>query len=425
MSTVTGRPVIDYQRLVQDGALSQQLFTDPAIFDEELERIWYRGWVYLGHESEIPEPGDYVTRVAGQQPVIMSRDPEGVIHLLLNRCPHRGNTVCQFESGNSSAFRCAYHGWTFGSNGELIGATYASGYGPDFDKRDFAMARLPRVDSYRGFVFGSFASTGITLAEHLGRAAEYLDRFCDLSPSGQVRVDAGCVKTRYDANWKLLLDNAVDGYHPLFLHRAVLKSYRAEGADPAAAYADDGTVTMRDLGSGHALLDFRAQNRAGGITDVSKGGARQAREDHIAALAGRLGAERARELVVDGLSNIVIFPNLMLVLQDIRTVQPVGPHRSVVYNWPALLEGAPEAINQARLKQQNASYGPAGLITPDDMEIFERSQRAFATRTPERLLLSRGAWRDEPGDDGTLLGRATDETAHRGIWRHYREVMST
>jgi len=416
---------IDYDRLVVDGSLSQRLFTEPAILEQELDRIWYRGWLYVGHESEIPEPGDYVTRVLGMQPVVMSRDPERQIHVLLNRCPHRGNTVCQFDSGNSSAFRCAYHGWTFGSNGELIGATYATAYGPDFDKADFGMARMPRVDSYRGFVFGSFSESGQSLSDHLGRAKDYIDRFSDLSPSGSIVVNAGVVKTRYDANWKLVLDNAVDGYHPLFLHRAVMKSLRAAGSDAAAAYADDGTVTMADLGSGHAILDFRAQNRAGGLTDASKGAALQAREEYIAALTGRLGAEAARELVLDGLSNVVIFPNLMFVYQDIRVVQPISPTRSIVYNWPALLEGAPAAINLARLKQQNASYGPAGMITPDDMEIFERSQRAFATTKPERLLLIRGAWRDARQPDGTLVGRATDETAHRGIWRHYREVMTS
>jgi phenylpropionate dioxygenase-like ring-hydroxylating dioxygenase large terminal subunit len=415
---------IDYGKLVQDGALSHRLFTDPKILDEELERIWYRGWVYIGHESEIPQPGDYVTRIIGFQPVILSRDPEGAAHVLLNRCPHRGNTVCQFESGNSSAFRCAYHGWTFTSAGALIGATYATGYGPDFDKSLLSMARMPRIDSYRGFVFGSFSAEGISLAEHLGRAAQYIDHFCDLSPTGKVLVNAGTVKTRYEANWKLILDNAVDGYHPLFLHRAVLRAYRAEGSDAGAAYADDGTVTMRDLGSGHAILDFRAQNRAGGITDVSKGSALQAREDHIAALAMRLGRDAAEQAVLDGLSNVVVFPNLMLVLQDVRVVQPLGPHRSIVHNWPAMLEGAPAAINRARLKQQITSYGPAGLITPDDMEIFERSQRAFASSRPDRLLLSRGAWRDVRDEDGALVGRATDETAHRGIWSHYRQVMS-
>jgi fatty-acyl-CoA synthase len=354
----------------------------------------------------------------------MSRDPEGGLHLLLNRCPHRGNTVCQYESGNSSAFRCAYHGWTFTSSGDLIGATYATGYGPAFDRSALGMARMPRLDSYRGFVFGSFSQTGITLREHLGRAADHIDRFCDLSPTGNVLVDAGAVRTRYEANWKLVLDNAVDGYHPLFLHRAALQSFGAAGSNPAAAYADEGTVSMRDLGSGHALLDFRAQNRAGGITDMSRGAARGARDEHIALLAPRLGREAAEELVLDGMSNIVIWPNLMLVLQDIRVVQPVSPTRSVVVNTPALLEGGPEAVNRARLRQQNASYGPAGMITPDDMEIFERCRRAFATQQPDRLQLSRGAWRDVRAEDGTLVGRATDETAHRGIWRHYREVMS-
>lgn len=412
----------EYSRLVQEGGLSNQLFTDPEIFVEELEKIWYGGWVYVGHESEIPQPGDYITRTFGLQPVIMSRDPAHRIHLLLNRCPHRGNTVCQFESGNSSAFRCAYHGWTFASSGDLIGATYATGYGPDFDKSEFAMARMPRVGSYRGFVFASFAGDGPSLEEHLGRAADYLDRFCDLSPTGNVRVDGGLVKTRYHANWKLVLDNAVDGYHPLFLHRAVLRSYRAAGTDPAVSYADDGTVIMRDLGGGHAMLDFTAQNRLGGVTDV--GGLAKLRNQQVEALTKRTGRQAAEEAIADGLCNVVIFPNLMLVLQDIRVVQPLSASESIVHNQPALLEGVPEEINLARIRQQTVSYGPAGLITPDDFEIFERSQRAFSTQEPELLTLRRGLERERPDADGTLVGRATDETAHRGIWRHYREVMS-
>jgi phenylpropionate dioxygenase-like ring-hydroxylating dioxygenase large terminal subunit len=420
MATRRSRP--DYSRLVREEGLSSRLFTEPEIFEEELERIWYRGWVYIGHESEIPQPGDYITRTIGLQPVIISRDPAGEVHLLLNRCPHRGNTVCQFESGNSSAFRCAYHGWTFASSGELIGATYASGYGPDFDKADYAMARMPRMGSHRGFVFGSFAVDGPSLEQHLGRAAEYIDRFCELSPTGRVRVDGGLVKTRYHANWKLVLDNAVDGYHPLFLHRAVMKSFRAPGTDPAASYADEGAVVMRNLGNGHAMLDFTAQNRLGGITDI--GGAVRVRDEHLAALEKRTGRKVAEEVLANGLSNVVIFPNLMLVLQDIRVVQPLSATESIVLNQPALLEDVPEQINLARIRQQTVSYGPAGLVTPDDFEIFERSQRAFPTSRPELLTLTRGRHREQRDADGTLVGRATDETAHRGIWRHYRAVMS-
>jgi phenylpropionate dioxygenase-like ring-hydroxylating dioxygenase large terminal subunit len=420
--------VADYSQLVREEGLSSRLFTDPAIFAEELERIWYRGWVYIGHESEIPEPGDYVTRTIGLQPVIMSRDPEGQVNVLLNRCPHRGNTVCQFESGNSSAFRCAYHGWTFSSNGDLIGATYATGYGPDFDKAGYAMARMPRMDVRRGFVFGSFAPEGKPLADHLGRAAEYIDRYCDLSPTGKVRVNAGFVKVRYEANWKLILDNAVDGYHPLFLHRAILKAYRTEGTDPATSYSDEGTIVTRDLGDGHAMLDFSEQSRQtggfGGVVDVSQGAVARARDEHLKALERRLGPDRASDLLSSGMSNVAIWPNLMLVLQDIRTIQPASPTHSIVYNTPALLEGVPESLNLARIRQQTTSYGPAGMVTPDDFEIFERSQRAFATQEPDLLTLSRGAWRETRDPDGTLVGRATDETAHRGIWRHYRDVMS-
>jgi phenylpropionate dioxygenase-like ring-hydroxylating dioxygenase large terminal subunit len=364
---VSTEHAIDYAAFVEDGAVSQRLFTDPEIFRQELQRIWYGGWVYVGHESEIPNPGDHVTRVIGAQPVVMSRD----------------------GSGRPS------------------------------------VARMPRVDAYRGFVFGSFAESGPSLAEHLGRAADYLDRYCDRAPTGRLAVSTRAVSTRYDANWKLVLDNAVDGYHPMFLHRAVFKSYGAEaGSRLATSYADDGDVTMRDLGGGHAILDTRGPNRAGGLLDFSEGDITRKREEYIAAVGGLVGPERARELVLDGMSNVVIFPNLMLIYQDVRVIQPISPVRSVVHNRVALLGGGPDWVNETRLRQQNASYGPAGMVTPDDMEVFERSQRAFATQKPDRLLFTRGAWRDERLDDGSLQGRATDETAHRGIWRHYRAVMA-
>ena len=97
----------DYEQLVKDDRVSGRVYYDPAVFEEELAKIWYRDWIYVAHESEIPEPGDYVTRRIGLQPVIVSRDEDGAVHLLLNRCMHRGNTVCQSERGNAHAFRCA------------------------------------------------------------------------------------------------------------------------------------------------------------------------------------------------------------------------------------------------------------------------------------------------------------------------------
>ena len=124
--------------------------------------------MYVGHDSEIPQPGDYVLRSIGAQSVIMSRDSRGELHLFMNRCRHRANSVCQFEKGNSSFFRCAYHGWTYKNSGELVGLPFQEGaYGADFRKEDFPLVEA-RIGVYRGFIWGSLAPTGISLDEHLG-----------------------------------------------------------------------------------------------------------------------------------------------------------------------------------------------------------------------------------------------------------------
>ncbi len=134
------------------------LYTSPEIFADELERIWYRTWVYVGHVSEIAAPNDYVRKSIGPQDVIMTRTADGEVHLLLNRCAHRGNLVCEAQAGNSSSFRCPYHGWTYRNDGRMLGYPFPQGYGGR-GKLDLGLGRVARVGVYQGFVFGSFAPT--------------------------------------------------------------------------------------------------------------------------------------------------------------------------------------------------------------------------------------------------------------------------
>src|SRR6266851_5584739 len=157
---------VDYNQLILDDRISGRLYYDAEIFHEEIEKIWNHEWVYVAHESEVPEPGDYVTRQIGLQPIIVSRDEDGEVSLLLNRCVHRGNTVCQSDRGNAHAFRCAYHGWTYNNRGDLVGVPYAGGYDESFRKSDYALARVPRIASHRGLIFASLSATGPSLDEH-------------------------------------------------------------------------------------------------------------------------------------------------------------------------------------------------------------------------------------------------------------------
>src|SRR6201998_3365104 len=172
-----------YDVLIRRDKVHGSLYTDPAIFAAELSKIWYRTWVFVGHESEVAQPGDYVLQRRGIQDVIMTPDRDGELHLLLNRCAHRGNQVCDDARGNASAFRCPYHGWTYRNNGELVGFPFFKGYGQR--KLDLALGRGPRADSHHGFVFGSFATEGPTLLEHLGAAAGGMDRLARVSPAAR------------------------------------------------------------------------------------------------------------------------------------------------------------------------------------------------------------------------------------------------
>jgi phenylpropionate dioxygenase-like ring-hydroxylating dioxygenase large terminal subunit len=133
----------------------------------------------------------------------MVRDDNGAVRLFLNRCRHRGSTVCQVEAGNAKTFRCAYHGWTYRNNGELAGVTYQEGYGSAFRKEQLGLVQVPRVEHYRGFMFGSLSPAGISLDDHLGGPAkEQIDLFVDLSPEGEIEVRAGVHRFDYPANWK-------------------------------------------------------------------------------------------------------------------------------------------------------------------------------------------------------------------------------
>jgi phenylpropionate dioxygenase-like ring-hydroxylating dioxygenase large terminal subunit len=138
------------EELVQESRVHRRIYLEQEVFDLEMERIFERNWVFVGHESEVPAPGDFKTIPIGTQPAIMTRDENGDLHVLMNRCMHRAATVCQEERGNCSAFRCWYHGWTYNHKGELIGLPYANGYGASFDKRKFGLIKAARVEKYRG-----------------------------------------------------------------------------------------------------------------------------------------------------------------------------------------------------------------------------------------------------------------------------------
>lgn len=409
----------DYERLIGEDRVHGSLYYDPAVFRDELERIWYRTWVYVGHESEVPQPGDYHLKKIGSQPVIMTRDKEQQVHLLLNRCTHRANELCQSEYGNSSFFRCPYHGWTFKNTGDLTGAPYRSGYDGNLDKEELGLEKPAQVASYRGFVFANMSPGGPDLDEHLGEIGqEAIDRLCDLSPEGEVELSAGWMRHRTLANWKMMTENEVDGYHPLFVHRSL---FEAVPIMMEEVFQDKGISLIRDYGNGHTEIDMRPEYRAHDKKLLWFGAKESSVGNYIRAIEKRYGEERAHEMLVDGPPHVMIFPNLFLAELNILNIQPVGVGETIQYQTPVLLKGAPE-MNRRILRNTEGAMGPAGSLIADDSEMYERNQRGLEARSPEWLVLRRGLHREQR-ENGQLVSHHTDETTQRGIWRHYKKLM--
>ncbi len=404
--------------LVQPDRVHGSLYADPQIFALELERIWRRGWVYVGHVSEVPQPNDYVMKSIGPEPIIMARDREGRIHLLHNRCPHRGNRVCMNDRGQARSFTCPYHGWTFGNDGTLKGYPFPSGY-EGVDRGELGLGRVARVAEYRGFVFGSLAAEGISLDEHLGAARESIDALCLNSPEGEVEITAGFLKHKVRSNWKFLVENETDGYHPSFVHASI---FEVAESKIGSLYSSDSTAVSRAFGMGHTENDLRPEFRKRGVPLSWFGTTADKLPDYVQRMEAAYGADEARRIMIDGTPHIMIWPNLFIAEIQIFVIQPLSVNETVQHVTALQFKGAPD-MNRRLRQQTMGSVGPAGFLLADDAEMYERTQLGMASSNPEWLYLGRGKNRERPDERGFMIGDATDETPSRGIWRHYRSLM--
>jgi phenylpropionate dioxygenase-like ring-hydroxylating dioxygenase large terminal subunit len=417
---------LDYDALVKEDRVHGRVYTDPHIYQEELDHIFHRGWVYVGHASEISQSGDFRLRRIGQQTVIMVRDDDGQVQLFMNRCPHRANAVCQVERGNTKAFRCAYHGWSFATNGELKGIPYQDRYPSSFRKEDHGLRKVPRMETYRGFVFGSLSPVGISLDDHLGpRVKEQIDLCIDLSPVGELDVTAGVHKYGYRANWKFQIENSMDGYHPNFVHQTFFTNIQHRtGRKLTDLFTSSSAAQTRDFGNGHVMLDLRPYNKEkSSLWRAVNPDVRQ-KEPYIDAMITKYGAERTEELLAAAGTHMLVFPNLVLIGVQIRVIQPVKVDETEVFLYPTLLKGVPQEVNVSRLRGHESFYGPAGGGATDDLEMFERNQMGLRCQVDPWLLLARGLGQEIREEDGTLVGQVTDEVTQRGIWRQWKKMMT-
>jgi phenylpropionate dioxygenase-like ring-hydroxylating dioxygenase large terminal subunit len=366
-------------------------YTSPEVFDLEMSRLFGKTWVYVGHASEVARPGDFKTTKIGREPVLLIRDDSEQVTVLFNRCAHRGAVVCRQERGSANRLRCLYHGWTYSTSGELVGVPFRQGYDDDFDPSELGLARAPRVETYRGFVFASLNPAVEPLTAHLGGARPYLDAAVDAAPDGEIVVTSGVHKHAYHGNWKLHLENFVDSYHPSFTHEATFARRVARtGVQPGRA--DTGSHNVA-LGHGHALIDY---------------------------LAARDGPRRDRHGV-----NLAIFPNLLVCTphRDIRIIRPIRVDFTETLTYHYRLKGAPVEVNRQAVRTTTLAIGAAGLVQPDDFEAYERIQEGLAVSCMDWTHFGRGLQREQVQPNGEIRGMGADEVGNRGQHREYRRLL--
>lgn len=399
-----------------DFRVHSDAYSSPAVFDLEMRRIFEGSWVYAAHESQIPEPGDFVTTRLGTQPVIVSRDASGQVHVLLNRCRHRASIVCRLSAGRAQQFVCPYHSWTYGLDGTLRQFAQKEGYPPDLDRSALALHRAPSVATYRGLIFARLSDEGESLEQRLGDARRYIDLWVERSPVGRIKVTRGAHRLTYAGNWKYQMENGVDGYHGNYVHSSFIRIAHRAGERKASSF-----TAVRETGGTIGLShgDGLIERPYGGMAGQFDYAAAQ-HADYHRSLDETYGPARREDILSQ--RNILLFPNLFLFESHIRVIQPLSVSTTTVTMLPTMLEGVSDAMNVARLRSHERFFGPAGFGTPDDVEMFVNCENGMRGRAVPWVRLDRGLHREQAAD-GVLSGHSTDETPQRSAYRYWRALM--
>ena len=418
-----------FHNLVQADRVHRSVYTDPHIFEIEMEKIFGRTWIFVGHDSLVPNPGDYYCTTLGRQPIVLSRDEQGKVHVLYNRCGHRGAKVLSKERGNQRIFTCMYHGWGFRPNGELAGVPMRGDFpAGTLDDPIFGMAALPRVENYRGFVFACQDAKVMPLKDYLGEAVCGIDELVDRAPDGEVQFWAGCHRYFYKGNWKLQMDNMADTYHPAATHGSTVgadgRQFQRRGGDEGGAapfFAPNGEALVSQLGvrgfrNGHSSEQSMFDKvQSGGVIN-----------EYRALMVSRFGEERTADVMKNRRHSLTLFPNLDILMAQtsVRVVKPISVDLTEVEIWPVRLKGAPEVISTDLVKFVNITHSASSFIQTDDLEAFERCQQGLKTQGNEWVLIARGLGAEIDEGNGVLLGPRSSEVGMRAKNQMWRDLMS-
>lgn len=416
-------------QLIEPGRIHRRVYTDPTIFDLEMERLFGRAWLFVGHESQVKKPGDFITTDLGKYPVIMTRHADGSVQVLVNRCTHRGPKVVNEKCGHRKQLTCLYHGWTFDTDGKLLRVPVPEGCAPAFNIDKFNLAKAPRIGIYRGFVFASMAQAGASFDEHIAPMKANIDDLVDRAPDGEIAFDAGVHRYVYRGNWKLQIENVLDSYHVPFSHASTVSRdgvqfARREGDEKGSRIVAEGGRTADEwkkrrsftVGRGHGWTSNTA------LDDGKR--ASPAFNRYKEMLAAKVGMERAQEILTPKLHNTLIYPNVSIMGLNIhvRIIKPIAVDLTEVNIYPVRLVGAPDEMNYGNIRLLNVTHAAASFVQSDDLESFTRAQIGLQSDMTDWVDISRGLGVEETAN-GVSTEFATHEMVVRAQYEAWRSYM--
>jgi phenylpropionate dioxygenase-like ring-hydroxylating dioxygenase large terminal subunit len=435
------RSIANLAHLVQPARVHRSLYADPAIFELELERIFGAAWIYVGHESQVKNIGDFFCTQIARKPIVVVRDAAGKLQVLRNQCAHRGSMVVASDKGHTDEFQCCYHGWTYHLDGRLKAIPLQNGYPQDFDPKSdkTAMLRLPRVTSYRGFIFVSQAADGPSLAESLNHMTTSIDDMIDRAPDGEIEIAGGVFKHTYNGNWKLYLENLCDAAHPWFTHRSSIDAAQQQKDDVVSD--GSGEIAIRQMRQNGAPYSFwesqvgiwtypNGHSYLGDYHDDAKLVAAMndpVFRDYIAALKTKKGEEETKRILEVRRWNSNVYPNLSFMSQfgQLRVIHPVAVNRTEVHTYCFKLRGAPEQMFRNTISFANIVNGTGSLVLTDDLEIYNRIALGISSEGAEWLEIGRGYQSDGPAEHGGRKGRnSTSEIYIRNMFDAWLGYMT-
>ena len=422
------------KRLIEPDRVHRDVYTHPEVFQLEMERLWSRAWIYVGHTSQVPAAGDYITLDIAAKPVIMVRHTDGSLRVLMNRCAHKGTKVAGDTAGNTGkTFRCPYHAWTYRTDGSLINIPLKQGYDGTRMQETQASRGLEvvqNVEVYRGFVFARLSPDGLGFREYFGDSLSSIDNLADRAPEGELEITGGCLRYLHNCNWKMFVENLNDMMHPMIAHassagtaKRLWQDKPAELPKPMAIeqyapfasdykFFDDMGVRVYAHGHSYSGVNFSIHSSYSAITDYEE------------KMNRAYGPERARTILGTVRHNTVYYPSLTIkgAIQSIRVARPLAADRTLLESWTFRLKGAPDSLLQRTVMYTRLINSPMSVVGHDDLHCYRAIQEGLAAQGNEWVSLHRNF---DPAEAAAaeLTTNGTSEISMRNQFRAWSEFM--